>query len=100
VEGKFEELDEVIRQYRRFNAQGIQVKVRLLPPPDNEVISNDDSEVIPDDNEVISDDDNEVIHDNDNDVIPDDDNDVIPDDNEGSPDPITHFERSVSVLFE
>jgi hypothetical protein len=31
----FEVLDEVNRQYQRFNAQGTQLTVRLLPPPDD-----------------------------------------------------------------
>jgi hypothetical protein len=96
MEGKFEDVDEVNRQYSRFNAQGTQLKVRLLPPPDNEVIPDDDNEVIP------NDDDNEVIpNDDDNDFIPDDENVVIPDDdNEIIPDPITHFESCVGALFE
>jgi hypothetical protein len=38
MDGMFEVLDGVNRQYRRFNAQGTQLKVRLLPPPDDEVI--------------------------------------------------------------
>jgi hypothetical protein len=41
MEGKFEVLDEVNRQYRRFNAPGTQFKLRLLTPPDD-----DDNEVI------------------------------------------------------
>jgi hypothetical protein len=103
MEGNFEVLDEVNRQYRRFKAQGNQLKVRLLPPP--EVIPNDDSAVIPDDDDsdVIPDKDNEVITENGNDVNPENDNDIIPEidnDNEISPDLITHFERSVSALFE
>jgi hypothetical protein len=37
MEGKFEILDEVNRQYRRFNAEETQLKVRLLtPPPDDD----------------------------------------------------------------
>jgi hypothetical protein len=36
MEGKFEVLDEVNRQYRRFKAQGTQLKVRLLHPPDDD----------------------------------------------------------------
>jgi hypothetical protein len=42
MEGKFDILDEVKRQYERFKAQGTQLRVRLLSPPD------DGSEVIPD----------------------------------------------------
>ena len=30
---QYEALDEVTRQYRRFRAQGTQIKVRLNPPP-------------------------------------------------------------------
>jgi hypothetical protein len=52
MEAKSEVLDEVNRQYMRFNAQGTELKVSLLPPP-----------------------------------------------NEGTPDPITHFESSVNALF-
>jgi hypothetical protein len=33
---KFEFLDEVSREYRRFNTRGTQLKVGLLPPPDDE----------------------------------------------------------------
>jgi hypothetical protein len=33
---EWEILDEVSREYRRFNARGTQLKVRLLPPPDDE----------------------------------------------------------------
>jgi hypothetical protein len=33
MDGKFKVLDEIKRKYRHFNAQGIQLKVRLLPPP-------------------------------------------------------------------
>jgi hypothetical protein len=40
MDGKFEVLDEVIRQYRRFNAQGTQLNVRFLPPPDDEIITD------------------------------------------------------------
>jgi hypothetical protein len=43
MEGKFEVHNEVNRQYRRFNAQGTQLKLRLLHPPDYH-----DSEVISD----------------------------------------------------
>jgi hypothetical protein len=31
----FEVLNEVNRQYQRFNAQGTQLTIRLLPPPDD-----------------------------------------------------------------
>jgi hypothetical protein len=36
MEGKFEVLDEVNRQYRRFKAQGTQLKLRLLDAPDDD----------------------------------------------------------------
>jgi len=29
-------IDEEVRQYRRFNAEGTELKVRLLPPPDSD----------------------------------------------------------------
>jgi hypothetical protein len=32
---QYQVLDEVTRQYRRFRAQGTQIKVRLNPPPDD-----------------------------------------------------------------
>jgi hypothetical protein len=41
MEDKFEILDEVNRQYRRFNAEGTQLKVLLLPlssPTDDETV--------------------------------------------------------------
>jgi hypothetical protein len=37
MEDKFEIIDEVVRQYRKFNAEGTLLKVRLLPPPDETV---------------------------------------------------------------
>jgi hypothetical protein len=33
MEDKFEIIEEVVRQYRKFN-RGTQLKIRLLPPPD------------------------------------------------------------------
>jgi hypothetical protein len=36
MEDKFE-IIEVVRQYRRFDAEGTLLKVRLLPPPDETV---------------------------------------------------------------
>jgi hypothetical protein len=36
MEDKFEIIEEVVMQYRRFNAEGTQLKVRLLPPPDDD----------------------------------------------------------------
>jgi hypothetical protein len=89
MEGKFEVLEEVSRQYERFKAQGTLLKVRFLPPPevihDSEVIPDNDIDVIPDhDSEVIPDADSEVIPGHYSEVIPDNDKDV-------SPDPITHF---------
>jgi hypothetical protein len=104
MEGKFEVLEEVSRQYERFRAQG--TLVRFLPPPevipDSEVIPDNDIDVIPDDDsEVIPDADSEVIPDADSEVIPGHDGEVIPDnDKEVSPDPITHFETCVNALFE
>jgi hypothetical protein len=68
MEGKFEVLEEVSRQYERFKAQGTLLKLRLLPPP----------EVIPD---------SEVIPANDSEVIPDHDNEIIPDNDSGYPRP-------------
>jgi hypothetical protein len=35
MEDKLEIIEEVVRQYGKFNAEGTQLKVRLLPPPDN-----------------------------------------------------------------
>jgi hypothetical protein len=37
MEDKFEIIKEVVRQYRKFNAEGTQLKVQLLPPPDETV---------------------------------------------------------------
>jgi hypothetical protein len=37
MEDPFEIIDEVVRQYRKFNAEGTQLKVRPLPPPDETV---------------------------------------------------------------
>jgi hypothetical protein len=52
MEGKFEVLLEVNRQYERLRAQGTLMNVRVLHP--HEVISNDVRDVIPnDDSEVI-----------------------------------------------
>jgi hypothetical protein len=106
MEGKFEVLEEVSRQYERFKAQGTLLKVRVLPPPEvipeSEVIPDNDIDVIPDDvSQVIPDDDSEVIPDADSEVIPGHDSEVIPyNDKDVSPDPITHFESCVNALFE
>jgi hypothetical protein len=41
MEDKFEIIDEVVKQYRKFNTEGTQLKVRLLPPPDDdETVTN------------------------------------------------------------
>jgi hypothetical protein len=45
MEDKFEIIDEISSQYRRFNADGTQLKLRLLPPPsptsdNDEIITN------------------------------------------------------------
>jgi hypothetical protein len=37
MEGKFQIIEEVVRQYRKFNTEGTQINVRLLPPPDGTV---------------------------------------------------------------
>ena len=34
MEQKFTIIDEITREYRRFNAKGTQLTVRLLPPPE------------------------------------------------------------------
>jgi hypothetical protein len=40
MEDKFEIIDEVARQYRKFNAEGTQSKVCLLPSPDDETVTD------------------------------------------------------------
>jgi hypothetical protein len=37
MEDKFEIIEEVVRQYRKFNVGETQLKVRILPPPDTNV---------------------------------------------------------------
>jgi hypothetical protein len=36
----FEIIDEVVRQYIKFNAGGTQLKVRLLSTSDNEIVTD------------------------------------------------------------
>jgi hypothetical protein len=44
MEDKFEIIEEVNRQYQCFNAEGTQVKVRLLPPPSPSPDDDDDDD--------------------------------------------------------
>jgi hypothetical protein len=36
MEDKFEIIEEVVRQYRKFNTEGTQIKVQLLHLPDDD----------------------------------------------------------------